>query len=168
VIFEDGIQLLPGFRRSSLFEVRGCRIKSGWGAGLAQKYAGTCEREYELAERTQAEHDLFSIIMLPACATLDTGAMSRPNVIAKRYFIRGRVQGVGYRYFAQRMAADLHISGYTRNLDDGRVEVYAVGTSEQLSELAGRLWKGPRFADVRGVEECEAGVQQYGSFHIEA
>jgi acylphosphatase len=94
--------------------------------------------------------------------------MSRNNVIAKRYFIRGRVQGVGYRYFAQRAAVDLQVSGYTRNLDDGRVEVYAVGTPEQLSELAGRLWKGPRFADVRGVEEHEDGVQQYDTFHIEA
>jgi len=78
------------------------------------------------------------------------------------------VQGVGYRYFAQRMAYELQITGYTRNLDDGRVEVYAVGTVEQLSELAGRLWKGPRMADVRGVEEFEAGVQQYDSFQIEA
>jgi acylphosphatase len=94
--------------------------------------------------------------------------MSRRNVIAKRYFIRGRVQGVGYRYFAQRTATDLHVTGYTRNLDDGRVEVYAVGTVEELSELAGRLWKGPRFADVRGVEESDAGVQQYDTFQIEA
>jgi len=94
--------------------------------------------------------------------------MSRRNVIAKRYFIRGRVQGVGYRYFAQRAAADLQVTGYTRNLDDGRVEVYAVGTAEQLSDLAGRLWKGPRMADVRGVEESDAGVQQYDSFQIEA
>ncbi|HLN01174.1 MAG TPA: acylphosphatase [Bryobacteraceae bacterium] len=94
--------------------------------------------------------------------------MSRRNVIAKRYLIRGRVQGVGYRYFAQRNAADLHVTGYTRNLDDGRVEVYAVGTPEQLSELAGRLWKGPRFADVRGVEESDASVQQYDTFQIEA
>jgi acylphosphatase len=94
--------------------------------------------------------------------------MSRRNVIAKRYFIRGRVQGVGYRYFAQRVAADLQLTGYTRNLDDGRVEVYAVGTPEQLSELAGRLWKGPRFADVRGVEESDASVQQYDTFQIEA
>jgi len=94
--------------------------------------------------------------------------MSRRNVVAKRYFIRGRVQGVGYRYFAQRMADELQITGYTRNLDDGRVEVYAVGTAEQLSELAGRLWKGPRMADVRGVEELDAGMQQYDSFQIEA
>jgi acylphosphatase len=93
--------------------------------------------------------------------------MSRANVTAKRYFVRGRVQGVGFRYFVQRAAAQLKLGGYTRNLDDGRVEVYAVGAPEQLSELAGWLWKGPRFADVRGVEEQEADVQQYESFQIE-
>ncbi len=94
--------------------------------------------------------------------------MARRDVVAKRYFIRGRVQGVGYRYFAQRAATDLDVTGYTRNLDDGRVEVYAVGTEDQLSELAGRLWKGPRMADVRGVEESDESVQQYESFRIEA
>ena len=94
--------------------------------------------------------------------------MSRSNVIAHRYFIRGRVQGVGFRDFAQRAAAQLGVSGYARNLDDGRVEVYAVGTPEQLSELAGLLWTGPRFASVRGVEEQEAAVQQYDTFQIEA
>jgi len=89
-------------------------------------------------------------------------------MMAKRYFVRGRVQGVGFRDFVQRTAAELGIKGYARNLDDGRVEVYAVGTPEKLSELAGRLWKGPRFADVRGVEELETGMKQYDSFHIEA
>ncbi len=59
------------------------------------------------------------------------------------------------------------MQGYARNLDDGRVEVYAVGTAEQLDELKGLLWNGPGFADVRGVEEQEAGVQNYSSFHIE-
>jgi len=94
--------------------------------------------------------------------------MSRSNVIARRYFIRGRVQGVGFRDFAQRTAAQLSVSGYARNLDDGRVEVYAVGTPELLSELAGLLWTGPRFSSVRGVEEQEAAVQQYDTFQIEA
>jgi acylphosphatase len=93
--------------------------------------------------------------------------MSRANVTAKRYFIRGRVQGVGFRYFVQRAAERIHVSGYTRNLDDGRVEVYAMGTRAQLSELAGMLWKGPRFAEVRGVDEQEADVQQYDTFQIE-
>lgn len=86
---------------------------------------------------------------------------------ARRYFIRGRVQGVGFRYFVERAAAELHLTGFTRNLDDGRVEVYAVGTGSQLSELAGRLWKGPRWSDVRGVDEQEAAVLKYRGFLIE-
>jgi acylphosphatase len=94
--------------------------------------------------------------------------MPASKLMAKRFFIRGRVQGVGYRYFAQRAAEQLGVRGYTRNLDDGRVEVYAVGTGDQLADLAGRLWKGPQLADVHGVEELQAPVQQYGTFHIEA
>ena len=86
---------------------------------------------------------------------------------ARRWFIRGRVQGVGYRYFAQNAASLLGLTGYARNLDDGRVEVYAVGTAAQLSEYAAMLHKGPRWSDVRGVEEQEAPVQRFGSFDIE-
>ena len=86
---------------------------------------------------------------------------------AKRYFVRGRVQGVGYRYFVQRHAAELGIRGYTRNLDDGRVEVYAIAASGKLSELEGRLWKGPPFSDVRSVDGMEAPVERYHSFQIE-
>ena len=65
------------------------------------------------------------------------------------------------------MAAELKVTGYTRNLDDGRVEVYATGSPAQLAELSQRLWKGPRFADVRGVDEQDAAVQEYASFRIE-
>jgi len=86
---------------------------------------------------------------------------------ARRWWVRGRVQGVGYRYFAQKAAAGLGLTGYARNLDDGRVEVYAVGPLERLDQLAGMLHKGPMWADVRGVEEQEAAVQHYGSFRIE-
>jgi len=86
---------------------------------------------------------------------------------ARRWLVRGRVQGVGFRYFAQKSAASLGLTGYTRNLDDGRVEVYAVGPEEKLSQLAGLLHTGPRWAEVRGVEEQEVSVQQYGSFRIE-
>jgi acylphosphatase len=97
--------------------------------------------------------------------------MARPNkrasVLARRYFISGRVQGVGFRYFVERAAYELGLTGYTRNLDDGRVEVYAAGMPAQLSELAGRLRLGPRMADVRGVEEVEASVLDYSDFRIE-
>ena len=57
--------------------------------------------------------------------------------------------------------------GWVRNEDDGRVHVYAVGTAEQLNELAGLLHQGPRMADVRGVEEQEAAMQQLSSFRSE-
>ena len=85
---------------------------------------------------------------------------------AKRWIVRGRVQGVGYRYFAQRAAVELGLTGYARNLDDGRVEVYAVGPADKLSKLAGMLHRGPQWSDVRGVEEQEAAVQEYGTFRI--
>ena len=94
--------------------------------------------------------------------------MIRQPHIARQFLVRGRVQGVGYRDFAQRAASELGLTGYTRNLDDGRVEVYAVGPQDKLSELSGLLRRGPRWADVRGVEETEAAVRQYGSFRIEA
>ena len=86
---------------------------------------------------------------------------------ARRWYIRGRVQGVGFRYFAQRAAEQLGLAGYARNLDDGRVEVYAVGPEAKLAELAGRLHQGPRWADVRGVEEQEAEPRAYGMFQVE-
>jgi acylphosphatase len=85
---------------------------------------------------------------------------------ARRWYISGRVQGVGYRYFAQRSAAALGLGGYARNLDDGRVEVYASGPVEALSEFSARLREGPRWADVRGVDEQEATMEGGASFEI--
>jgi acylphosphatase len=87
---------------------------------------------------------------------------------ARRWLVRGRVQGVGYRYFAQRAAESLGLAGYVRNLDDGRVEVYAIGPEKKLSELAGMLYRGPRWSDVRGVDEQQAAVEDYRSFIIDA
>ena len=77
------------------------------------------------------------------------------------------MQGVGFRYFAQHSASALGLTGYARNLDDGRVEVYAVGPEKKLSELAGALRQGPRWSDVRAVQEQEAEVREYGSFVID-
>ena len=87
---------------------------------------------------------------------------------ARRWFVRGRVQGVGFRYFAQRSASGLGLTGYTRNLDDGRVEVYAVGPEDQLAALAGFLHRGPRWAEVHGVDEQAAEPRVYSSFEIES
>jgi len=92
--------------------------------------------------------------------------MSATNLQARRWYIRGRVQGVGFRNFAQHAATQLGLAGYTRNLDDGRVEVYAAGPADKIAELSGMLHRGPRWADVRGVEEQEAPVQNTGVFRI--
>lgn len=85
---------------------------------------------------------------------------------AKRWFISGTVQGVGFRYFVQHKASALGLSGWARNLDDGRVEVYASGTPERLSDLASALHVGPRMAEVRGVEEQNAEPDGASSFSI--
>lgn len=88
------------------------------------------------------------------------------SLSARRYVVRGRVQGVGFRNFVQREATRLGIHGFTRNLDDGSVEVYAVGSNAQLSDLAGLLRIGPRWADVHGVNESEAPVDSNRGFYI--
>ena len=79
---------------------------------------------------------------------------------ARRYFVSGLVQGVGYRYFTQDAADRLRLAGYVRNLRDGRVEVYAIGTEDQFLRLLASLRKGPRGAMVHGVAEEPAALDQ--------
>jgi acylphosphatase len=74
-------------------------------------------------------------------------------LIARRYLISGIVQGVGFRYFTQDEAERLHLSGFVRNLRDGRVEVYAIGPAENLARLLSALERGPRGAMVQHVAE---------------
>jgi acylphosphatase len=92
--------------------------------------------------------------------------MPRTPKSARRWIVQGHVQGVGYRYFAQYAATSLNLSGYALNLPDGSVEIYAAGPPEALTEFAGMLHRGPRFSEVRHVEEKEAELQNHGSFHI--
>jgi acylphosphatase len=87
-------------------------------------------------------------------------------VKARRFLISGRVQGVGYRYFAEQSAHAVGVTGWARNLDDGRVEVHANGTAARLDDFEGRLRTGPRFSDVRSVEATEVAVLELSGFHI--
>jgi acylphosphatase len=68
---------------------------------------------------------------------------------------------VGFRFFAERVARQLGLAGYVKNLRDGRVEVYAIGAPEPLEELKRRLEQGPRAAHVRRVTEEEAPVLEH-------
>jgi acylphosphatase len=85
---------------------------------------------------------------------------------ARKYKIDGRVQGVGFRAFVRHAANQLGVRGWTRNLDDGGVEIYAIGTREQLAEFSGLVRNGPRFAEVRTVEELEAALEHWSDFLI--
>jgi len=85
---------------------------------------------------------------------------------AKRWFVTGTVQGVGFRFFVQHKASALGLSGWTRNLSDGRVEVYASGLPDRLSDLAAALHVGPRMAEVRGIEEQDAEPDGASTFSI--
>jgi acylphosphatase len=88
--------------------------------------------------------------------------------LARRYIVRGRVQGVGFRWFVEREAHLLGIAGWVRNNHDGNVEVLAQGTRDQLSGLHGRLRQGPRAARVDAVEVLDASpVAGLTAFRIE-
>jgi acylphosphatase len=88
--------------------------------------------------------------------------------VARRFLIRGDVQGVGYRFFAQRAAARHQVVGYVRNLGDGRVEVYAEGPADTVETFKHDLPTGPRFAVVDHVEEINVEpTGLYPSFRIE-
>ncbi len=88
--------------------------------------------------------------------------------IAKRYRVSGRVQGVGYRFFAEHWANQLGLCGYVKNLWDGNVEVYAIGAPAALEEFKRRLAEGPRSARVTSLEESGMPVDKtYNRFDIE-
>lgn len=86
---------------------------------------------------------------------------------AKLYFVEGRVQGVGFRFFVERVAAGLGLKGYVRNRADGRVEVYAAGAEEALAKLRERLETGPRASLVERLQEQAVPFEQYKYFSIQ-
>lgn len=83
-----------------------------------------------------------------------------------RYRVRGRVQGVGYRYFALKRAEELGLSGFVRNMPDGSVEVIAEGEDARLSQFEARLKEGPSFARVEEVERLALEPRGDSGFHI--
>jgi acylphosphatase len=68
--------------------------------------------------------------------------------------VRGRVQGVSFRGYTLRRAAELHVTGWVRNRPDGSVDIVAEGERESLEALIGFAGKGPSLARVDSVE-CE-------------
>jgi acylphosphatase len=88
--------------------------------------------------------------------------------VARKFLIRGEVQGVGYRFFAQRAAARHQIVGYVRNCPDGTVEALAEGSSNNVEAFKHDLATGPQWAVVSQLEEISLEpTGRYSSFRIE-
>lgn len=85
---------------------------------------------------------------------------------ARRYRIKGRVQGVGYRYFTIENALGLGVRGYVRNLPDGDVEVHAEAEPEVLERFRHELERGPRMSRVTEILEEDVPAGSYSSFQV--
>lgn len=83
-------------------------------------------------------------------------------IIARKFFISGMVQGVGFRFFTQRSAARHQVRGYVKNLADGRVEALAEGDEKAVKDFMDDLATGPAFARVEDIEEIV--LEPSGSF----
>jgi len=88
--------------------------------------------------------------------------------IARKFFVSGLVQGVGFRFFTQRSAAKHQILGYVKNLEDGRVEALIEGDEEAVKAFHEDLLAGPSYSRVEQVEEIVLDPNgSYSTFMIE-
>lgn len=86
--------------------------------------------------------------------------------VSRRILVRGRVQGVGFRYFALRQAQRLGVFGWVLNQDDGDLELHVEGQSESVAEFIRQLRRGPSFAWVTDLLESPAPFEAHTSFTI--
>ena len=94
--------------------------------------------------------------------------MSDVNHVQARVFVSGRVQGVFFRAFVRQKALEVGVTGYVRNLHDGRVEVVFQGPPGKVRRMIKQVHEGPRFARVEkvSVQWEEVSEEFTGSFHI--
>jgi acylphosphatase len=86
--------------------------------------------------------------------------------IARRFIVRGRVQGVGFRYFAVRAARQAGVTGTVRNLADGTVEAIAEGTPNAIDQFRSSLQAGPSYGHVSKLDETELQPIGYSEFEV--
>lgn len=87
--------------------------------------------------------------------------------MTKHIFISGRVQGVGFRHFTKKNAESLGVTGWVKNLSDGRVEAIFQGSGDQIQELIQRCKKGPVSSYVKDIEvEMDSGDEDFEDFSV--
>ena len=93
--------------------------------------------------------------------------MSTDLSAGRCYIVHGRVQGVGFRYYVERIACRLGLDGYVKNRFDGTVEIRAAGPVSQLAKLEREIRSGPSLARVDRVEIREASAPPGSGFRVE-
>jgi len=89
-------------------------------------------------------------------------------MMARRFIVRGRVQGVGFRYFAIQAAERAGVSGTVRNLPNGTVEAIAEGMPDAVNDFRSQLEHGPSYARVSSVDEFDWPLTgRYTGFKVE-
>ena len=109
------------------------------------------------------------IRLAPHATLKDMEPLQQPSLV-KHFLVKGRVQGVGFRWFVHREAAELALRGWVKNTDAGHVELVAAGPAEALAELKQALHKGSRGSRVDSVTEhdlADSEAEALGPFEIE-
>ncbi len=88
------------------------------------------------------------------------------EIVGRHYFIEGRVQGVFYRDSTRQKALELNLTGWVKNVADGRVECAAFGTIPQLETFEQWLRQGPKLANVSGIKTSEIAAESLNGFDI--
>ena len=83
-----------------------------------------------------------------------------------RLYITGTVQGVFFRTFIKSNAEKLNVKGFTRNLEDGRVEIFLEGDADAVNKMRELCKKGPKHSQIRNVEEKAERFQDFKTFKI--
>ena len=83
-----------------------------------------------------------------------------------RLFLTGTVQGIFFRQFIKDNADKYGVRGYVRNLEDGRVEIFLEGNSDEVDSMTAICKRGPKHANIRNVEEKEERFQDFKEFKI--
>lgn len=83
-----------------------------------------------------------------------------------RLYINGIVQGIFFRSFIKTNAEKYNVKGFTRNLEDGRVEVFLEGDSSDVNKVTELCKKGPKHSQIKDVEEKPERFQDFKTFKI--
>jgi acylphosphatase len=119
-------------------------------------------------ERTPAMTMVGLATMLAIFTASLRGEDAKPDpTVRKHWFVSGRVQGVSFRAFTYESATDLKLTGWVRNLTDGRVEIVAAGTEKAITQLLEKIKKGPAGARVESVKESKAEEKEKLADHFE-